>query len=187
MKKIALLAVVALSIICCEKEEVWPFFQTWKGPQNYGQVHAIRNGEIWEASASGHFFSTSDPHHCAISFTAFYPDSILSVVAESFGFSNVPVAVGSYKIHLSEVLSPAWYDSLRCLYVLKHDDVVITEYRPDPNVESNRVWVDAIDTVAGTISGRFDVTLLKDPDDTRTKFPRTIRFQNGTFTARHWP
>ncbi len=73
------------------------------------------------------------------------------------------------------------------LFSIKNDDVVITDYQPDPGIETNKVWVDAIDTVAGTISGRFDVTLLKDPDDTRTKFPRTVRFQNGTFTARHWP
>lgn len=187
MKKIALAIVATLFIICCEKEEVWPFLQIWKGPQNYGQVQATRNGEVWEASAYAFFFIKERPYQFGVSFLSFYPDSILSIVAESFSISNIPAAVGVYQIDNTVDLPAPWEGKLRSLFSIKNDDVVITDYLPDPEVESNRVWVDAIDTVAGTISGRFDVTLLKDPDDTRTKFPRKVRFQNGTFTARHWP
>jgi len=187
MKKIALAIVTTLLITCCEKEEIWPFFDLWKGPQNYGQVQAMRGGEDWEASAYATFFIKERPYQFGVSFLAFYPDSILSIVAESFSISNIPAAVGVYQIDNTADLPGPWEGKLRSLFSIKHDDVVITDYRPGPRVESNRVWVDAIDTVVGTVRGRFDVTLLKDPNDTRTKFPRTVRFKNGVFTARHWP
>lgn len=93
-----------------------------------------------------------------------------------------------YPIDNTVSLPDPWKGELWSFFALKHDDLTIDIYYPKPGVESNKVWVDAIDTVVGTVSGRFNVTLRKaPPGDTRTKFPQTVRFQNGTFTARHWP
>ena len=185
MRKLNFLIVsLTLLFTYCTKEEIWPFYEIWEGPQNYGQVQALRNGEAWEASAYATFFIKEKPNHCGVSFAAFYPDSVL---AESFAISYIPAAVGSYKIHNTKGLSGPWYDSLDCSYHLKHDDVNLASYYPDPNANTNRIWVDEIDTIAGTISGRFDVTLEKDPDDKVTKYQHTVRFKNGVFKARHWP
>jgi len=175
MRKVTLAIVAAFLITCCEKEEVWPFFQIWKGPQDYGQVQAMRNDVFWEASAylSSHPYR---PNHFDLEFTAFYPDS---VVAESFSILRIPKQVGEFLVWN---YPPPKFDNLSSLYLLKHDDIPLAWYfsKTHENLE-NRVWINEIDTIAGIISGGFDITFRKDTGDKTTKFPTIVRFENGVF------
>lgn len=72
-----------------------------------------------------------------------------------------------YPIDNTVSLPDPWKGELWSFFALKHDDLTIDIYYPKPGVESNKVWVDAIDTVVGTVSGRFNVTLRKAPREIR--------------------
>lgn len=175
MKKITLALIAILLITCCEKEEIWPFFDLWKGPQDYGQVQAMRNNVLWEASA---YFGTdpSKPNHFELEFIAFYPDSI---VAETFSIGRIPKQVGEF--HVLN-FPPPKYDSLSSLYLLKHDDAPLEWYYSQTyENRENKVWINEINTIAGIISGGFDITFRKDTSNDVTKFPNVVRFKNGVF------
>jgi len=211
MKKLSLALVATLFISSCRKDEPWPwppFFELWKGEQTHGNVIATRNGQIWEASAFAYFFDKYNPDHFSLSFLAYSPDGIL---AESFAIINIPAATGSYQLNNRGDLVGMPPDSVICLFNLVHDDLDLTGgYYPAPwsclhkplamnrqlplshgfspvKVNVNKIWVDEIDTIAGTVKGRFDVVLERNPDDKLSKYPRAFHFQNGAFTARHWP
>lgn len=181
MKKNALAIVAILFITGCEKEEVWSFYETWKGPQDFGYVQAMRNDVLWEASA---YFGTdpSKPNHFELGFIAFYPDSI---VAESFSIGKIPKQVGEF---LVLNYPPPKYDNLSSLYLLKHDDAPLAWYYSKKyGNQENKVWINEIDTVSGMISGGFDITFRKDTGDETTKFPNIVRFKNGVFKVSFRP
>ncbi|MEQ1747517.1 MAG: hypothetical protein ABMA02_18955 [Saprospiraceae bacterium] len=208
MRYFVLLAFAALLFTACQKEEYWdwPFFEVWKGDQTHGKVTAIRNGQSWEGSAVAYFFNIDNPDRFDLSFSGFFPDGIL---AENMDISNIPKSVGSYTIYNSQGLSGTWgEDSTSCKFDLIEDDIRLTDgyfpvawshsLRPPLSqnqsslgaplqfleIHTNRIWVDAIDTIVGTVSGRFEVTVEKGQDE--SKFPKRFRFKNGAFTARRW-
>jgi hypothetical protein len=184
MRKLTFLAICfTLLFTYCKKEEIWPYGETWKGPQDYGYVQALRNSEPWEASASLTLVQDR-PQYCAIKFYSYFKTD--SILAESLSLINAPIKVGSYTVYHTYGLGGKWADSLRGLYVLRYDDVPRATYFPDSN-KPNRLWIDAIDTLSGTISGRFDLFFKKDTADKVTKYPGSIHFESGVFKASFRP
>jgi hypothetical protein len=184
MRRLTYLIVFLILIFTyCKKEEIWPYGETWKGPQDYGYVQALRNGEAWEASASLHL-RENKPNYCEIEFYSYFKSD--SILAESLGLISVPIEKGTYNVHHTIGLGGTWVDSVSSLYVLLYDDVPRATYFPDSN-KPNRLWIDAIDTLSGTISGRFDLFFKKDTADKVTKYPGSIHFESGVFKARFWP
>jgi len=183
MNKLVFVMVVVLLALCCEKEAVWLFDEIWEGPQEYGNVHALRNGEIWEASASLRL-RKDKPNFFEIGFLAYSEKD--SILAESMGLHIIPLEKGIYTVHHTIGLIGTWKDSTGGIYLLRNDDVPRATYFPDAN-RSNRLWIDDIDTLSGTISGRFDLFFKKDTADKVTKYPSLIHFEKGEFKARFRP
>lgn len=180
MKNQAFVFIISILVVSCKKEEIWPFGDLWKGAQTFGYVQAQRNGEIWDASASLTKWETK-PDFFEVGFLAYFKSD--STLAESMSLQNIPIAKGSYNVYRTIGLGGTWIDSLGAIYVLRYDDVPRATYFPD-NDRNSRLWVDEIDTISGTISGRFDLFFKKDTADKVTKYPSHIHFENGVFQAR---
>jgi len=180
MKKITFVGFSVLLIICCKKEEYWSLGETWKGTQEYGYVNAIRNGEYWEASAIA---TQSDeyPAYGAINFLAYFESD--SILAESFSFSHVPMKSGKFNVHNTLGRNGQWVDSLRGGYYLVYYDVFRAKYFPDSS-KTNYIWIQEIDTIGGSIRGKFDVTFRIGKDHEDTNYPRQIHFADGVFDCR---
>ncbi|MFN0036325.1 MAG: hypothetical protein ACKVUS_14770 [Saprospiraceae bacterium] len=169
---------IALFFACKkEKEEkYWPLGNNWKGPQTYGKVQALRNGEFWEASGS----ASQVPYPtCGIIFRTF--DPIDSVYTENLSFYRAPYTEGLFTVdhlHLSA------NDSLRSLYVLLYDDLAGPFFHPD-TTKNNWIWIESVDTVQKIIKGKFDVTYRIDPSDVgNTNYPPEVHFSEGVFEVK---
>jgi hypothetical protein len=185
MKRVLFITIAAaLFVIGCKKDETWSFGEIWKGSQEYGYVQALRNGEKWEASAIA-VFREDRPKHCEINFLAYF-QADTNILAESLGLILVPVKIGVFNVYNTIGLqSTSWADSTSGIYGLRYDDQPRATYFPYSNpFIKNQIWVDEVDSKAGTISGRFDVTFLIDKEDSDTKYPHVIRFSDGVFKTK---
>ncbi len=181
----SILLATALFFACKKekKEEMyWPLGTYWKGPQTYGKVHALRNGEVWEGSGIASYLEAYPT--CSISFGTF--DPIDSVSTEDLSFSKVPYRVGQFVVHNSIVVvnNPIWVDSLSSLYALLYDDLAGPFFYVD-TTKNNWILIESIDSIQKIIKGKFDVTYRIEPNgEANTKYPREVHFSEGMFEVK---
>ena len=183
-KSVVIIFLAISFMVSCKKEadvkQVWSLGNHWKGSQAYGKVHALRNGEPWEASGIASQDDT-DPE-CAISFGTF--DQIDSVQREDVSFSYLPYRVGFYKVSqggwttINNAL--AWV-KVANRYALQYDDLVSTVFYPD-TTKNNWIRIESIDSTQKIIKGKFDVTYkLSHAGEEKTNYPREVHFSEGVF------
>jgi len=97
---------------------------------------------------------------------------------ENLNISYLPIDVGKYLLHKG---TPN-YGLPRAGYArkLSDGDVLGAYYRPDTDGES---WVEItqIDTIAKTVSGKFDINFKIGDQYLDKGFPASVRFSNGVF------
>ena len=185
MKTIRIIVTIlsfAIFFACHKEEKYWPLGNYWKGEQREGKVHALRNGEFWEASV----FATFYDHYPACSITFNTLDPIDTVITEDLGFDKVPFKEGLYSVHhlLKPVFDPIWVDSLRSYYSKAYDDLYGPAFFPD-TTKNNWILIESVDSVERIIRGKFDVTYnISDAGAAETSYPRVVHFTKGAFEVK---
>ncbi len=175
MKFIYLILVASLVnclIISCKKDKTESRYPEWS------EVKALKNGQMWKSKASADIDKKK-------SGLISIPVSILNNVGDKREFlilQYIPIETGKYtllkKIPNSEILRiSASYTTLADDGDVVEDRFVVLEE------ENNFIEIDAIDLDDMKMSGTFQVTFVRDPNDhvDNLNLPDTIRFNEGEF------
>ena len=172
MKHIYYLSFFLLSVSACDKDKFRPDYSN-------GMAEAYRNGQYWIATAS------ASPYKSGFNMSFQYYNEF-GELRQSQTLYKIPRAIGTYKLSKTEVRDE---DVLigASFYTLSSDgDVIEDRYLIEVDSFVSNIYIQSIDANSGWIKGGFNAVFYIDPD--RPKFnpanPDTIRFTNGTFSAK---
>ncbi len=176
MKHIYYLSFFLFLVSACDKDKFHPDYSN-------GKADAFKNGERW--LAQGNIAKINKPHGIGIDFS-FDIYNEFGELRQNLFLYKVPEIIGHFKISDTDVRNT---DTLTgaSFYTFSSDgDVIEDRYLIQVDSFVSNIYIQSIDANSGWIKGGFNAVFYIDPD--RPKFnpanPDTIRFTNGTFSAK---
>lgn len=180
IKSILLLSIILLFFSRCGKEEYVPIYAP--GSMEYGWATAKKNGRDFTASATGVILRTGDEAD-GLWYLIFRTFTDYGAERESIQIGVFQTSPGQYRV-TSERYDFDAPDIVRAGYGTSQDDGDVAEdsYEYDMSYHG-KVVVEAIDTVAWTAQGTFDLRFkFRNVRPKRNPLnPDIVHFRNGKF------
>jgi hypothetical protein len=173
MKHIYYLSFFLLLVSACDKDKFHPDYSN-------GKAEAFKNGENWMGQGYA-LISQQDKYAFLFSVYNQYGE-----LRQELYFHNIPREIGTYPLYKVQSQNLDSISSARFFTLSSDGDVIEDHYYVKADSLASSIFIESIDTNSGWVNGKFNAVFYIDPD--RPKFnpanPDTIRFTNGTFSAK---
>jgi len=173
MKHIYYLSFFLLSVSACDKDKFHPDYSN-------GKAEAVKNGENWMGQG---YALISQQNKYAFLFSVY---NQYGELRQRLSFFNVPRESRAHQLYNVESQNLDSLSSARFSTLISDGDVIEDHYYVKEDALASNILIESIDTNSGWVKGKFNAVFYIDPD--RPKFnpanPDTIRFTNGTFSAK---
>ena len=169
---ILIASLINFLIAGCKKDKTESRYPEWS------EVRTLKNGQIWKSNA----FAQIDKKRSGVI-------SIPANISNNFGelrevlmLGDIPFELGKYTL-LKKILNSDILEIYASYTTLTADGDVVEDRYDVLEEENNFIEIDTIDLTNMKMSGNFQVTFVRDPNDhvSNPSLPDTIRFNEGVF------
>ena len=167
-----ILPCLALLLHQCQKEK-YTLPSGVKGPQEYGWVKGLRNGEPWEGSAAW-AYTIRDSNKIALSIASVHP-TYQDIPMDELFINNIPLKKGEYTI--IDMQYDNVDEEVQAFYSVMEVDVPLAQWDIKDSPES-KILISHIDTATKTVRGRFYLHLK---NSKYKEWPSSVKFTEMEF------